>query len=205
MPNSRLSRDAREDARLVRECREGDDGAFEALVLKYQDQAFGVIYRVLGDREEALDVGQETFIKAYQGLHGFDARMPFRAWLMRIATNASIDQLRRRNRRREVKVDMGPGKPDPSAGPENPVLAFDPPGPPSDIPENISMSNETAAVVRNALDGLPDNYKAVMVLHHMEGLSYSEIGTVLGVPRNTAKTWGHRARGLLCEALEGVM
>ncbi|MHB8894671.1 MAG: RNA polymerase sigma factor [Candidatus Geothermincolia bacterium] len=205
MPNKRLSRDGREDARLVRECRDGDERAFEALVLKYQDQVFGVAYRMVSDREEAMDVAQETFIKAFQGLDSFDARMPFRAWLLRIGTNSSIDHLRRRNRSREVRTDGQYPVGDWSAGPANATLAFDPPGPDTDIPENISMSNETAGVVRTALDGLPEKYKAVMVLHHMEGMSYSEIGKVMGVPRNTAKTWGHRARGLLCEALEGVM
>lgn len=205
MPNSRLSRDGREDARLVRECREGDERAFEALVLKYQDQVFGVAYRMVSDREEAMDIAQETFIKAYQALDSFDAGMPFRAWLLRIGTNSSIDLLRRRNRSREVKTDRQYAYGQWMSGPAAGTTAFDPPGPDSDIPENISMSNETAEVVRGALERLPGKYKAVMVLHHMEGLSYSEIGKVMGVPRNTAKTWGHRARGLLCEALEGVM
>jgi RNA polymerase sigma-70 factor (ECF subfamily) len=203
MPNSRLSRDAREDARLVRECREGDARAFEALVLKYQDQVFSVVYRMAGDREEAMDLAQETFIKAYQGLDTFKPGMPFRAWLLRIGKNAAIDGLRRRSRGRDIPSEMmystGATGDDASAG------AFDPPGPETDNPETVSVSKETAGVVRRALAGLPDNYRVVMVLHHMEGMSYSEIAQVLGVPRNTAKTWGHRARGLLCEALEGVM
>lgn len=205
MPNSRLSRDGREDARLVRECRDGDERAFEALVVKYQDQVFGVAYRMVSDREEALDVAQETFIKAFQGLGSYDVRLPFRAWLLRIGTNSSIDHLRRRNRSREVRSNGQLISGEWVAGPANTALPFDPPGPETDIPENISLSKETADVVHDALDELPEKYKAVMVLHHMEGLSYSQIGQVMGVPRNTAKTWGHRARGLLCEALEGVM
>jgi RNA polymerase sigma-70 factor, ECF subfamily len=200
MPNS-LSRDSREDWNLVGECRAGEDRAFEALVLKYQDQVFGVACRMVSDREEAKDIAQETFIKAYQGLDSFDTRLPFKAWLLRIGTNTSIDHLRKRNRSKELS---GQGAYQGDAGAAA-SPAFDPPGPESDIPENISLSNETAGVVRGALEDLPEKYKAVMVLHHMEGLSYSEIGKVMGVPRNTAKTWGHRARGLLCEALEGVM
>jgi RNA polymerase sigma-70 factor, ECF subfamily len=203
MPNSRLSSDSKEDWSLIRECREGDEGAFEALVRKYQDQVFGVACRMVSDREEARDIAQETFIKAYKGLDSFDTRLPFKAWLLRIGTNTSIDHLRRRNRNKEFS---GQGAPYPGEGSGLVAdRAFDPPGPASDIPENVSISNETAGVVRSALDDLPEKYKAVMVLHHMEGLSYSEIGKVMGVPRNTAKTWGHRARGLLCEALEGVM
>jgi len=202
MPNSRLSRDAREDARLVRECLGGDDGAFEALVLKYQDQVFNVACRMVGD-SEAMDVAQEAFIKAYQGLETYKPAMPFRAWLLRIGTNAAIDSLRRRSRGRDVPSEMMVSAGNGADG--TTAAAFDPPGPDTDNPEAVSVSNETARVVHHALKGLPDNYRVVMVLHHMEGLSYSEIARVMGVPRNTAKTWGHRARGLLCEALEGVM
>ena len=75
----------------------------------------------------------------------------------------------------------------------------------SEMPENVSVANETSQDVWLALRELPDNYRAVLVLHHMEGMSYAEIARVLGVPRNTAKTWGHRARAILCESLEGVI
>ena len=200
MPEVRLSRDGREDARLVKECRAGEERAFEALVLKYQDQVFNVAWRMVGDREEALDLAQDTFIKAFQGLDSFDPRMPFRAWLLRIDTNSAIDLLRKKGRTRDVPLDAPvPGEPGAEGG------RFEPPAPAREIPENVSVTNETADAVRAALDVLPDNYKAVAVLHHMEGLSYSEIGKVMGVPRNTAKTWGRRARSLLCESLEGVM
>lgn len=264
MPDIRLSREAGDDSRLVRECRNGDQRAFEALVLKYQDQVYNVAYRMVGDREEAMDVSQETFIKAFQRLETFDTKMPFRAWLLKITTNAAIDGLRRRGRSRETYTDeigqtsartaegrevpgvagletrfaaggaREPGSEDvalsnaggataaeggaqagsrrvPRAGETPPKLrtvslgGFDPPAPERENPENVSLSNETAGIVHDALWELPDNYRAVMVLHHLEGMSYSEIGKVLGVPRNTAKTWGHRAHGMLCESLEGVI
>jgi len=204
MKSSGLSREAREDARLVRECRAGSERAFEALIGRHQDQVFNVACRMVGDREEALDLAQETFIKAFQGLGDFKEEMPFRAWLMRICTNSAIDLLRRRGRRREFAVDMRPS----SGGPAAPgalAPALEPRAPAREIPENVSLSNETAEAVYGGLETLPDKYRAVLVLHHMEQMSYSEIGKVLGVPRNTAKTWGYRARGLLCQALEGVM
>ncbi|PKQ28386.1 MAG: RNA polymerase sigma factor SigW [Candidatus Anoxymicrobium japonicum] len=206
MPNGRLSRDGREDARLVEKCRRGDELAFEALVLKYQNQVYGVAYRMVGDSEEAMDLAQETFIKAYRGLDTYKPAMPFRTWLLRIGTNSAIDNLRKRGRGRDMPVELG-SKPRPGAINSSEVswASFDPPGPETDIPENVSVSNETAGIISEALSELPDNYRAVVILHHMEGMSYSEIGKALGVPRNTAKTWGHRARGLLCGALEGVM
>ena len=204
MPEVRLSRDGREDARLVKECRAGEERAFEPLLRKYQDQVYNVVYRMVGDREEALDIAQETFIKAFQGLDAFDLKRPFRAWLLRIGTNSAIDLLRRRGRARDLGADPAMvGRPGPVVG--SGEGEFDPPAPVREIPENVSLSNETADAVREALELLPGNYKAVVVLHHMEGLSYTEIGKVMGVPRNTAKTWGRRARGLLCDALEGVM
>lgn len=200
MPVSRLAGEGREDARLVRKCREGEPLAFEALVRKYQDPVFSIAYRMVGDREEARDLAQETFVKALEGLDTFNTRMPFRSWLYRVCANASIDYLRRRVKRQPVPVETVAAEEPGGYG-----VVIELRGPEREIPENVSLSNETALTVREALKELPANYRAVIVLHHMEGLSYAEIGQVLGVPRNTAKTWGHRARGMLCESLEGVV
>jgi len=205
MPNTRLSRDGRDDARLVKRCREGEAGAFEGLVLKYQDPMYSIAYRMVGDCEEARDLAQETFVRAFEGIDTFNIRMSFRAWLYRIGTNASIDHLRRRGRWRDVPVETAVTAGDPAGNRSGYGVVIELPGPETDIPENVSVSNETSGFVWDALMELPDNYRVVIVLHHMEGLSYTEIGRVLGVPRNTAKTWGHRARGLLCKALEGVV
>jgi RNA polymerase sigma-70 factor, ECF subfamily len=205
MPNTRLSRDGRDDVRLVKRCRQGDTGAFEALVRKYQDPVYSIAYRMVGDREEARDLAQETFVRAFEGIETFNTRMLFRSWLYRIGANASIDHLRRRGRSRDIPVEIAVAAGGAAGGREGYGVVIELPGPDSDIPENVSVSNETSGMVWQALEELPENYRAVMVLHHMEGMSYAEIGRVLGVPRNTAKTWGHRARGLLCESLEGVV
>lgn len=205
MPNTRLSREGRDDARLVKRCRDGDAGAFEELVRKYQDPVYSIAFRLVYDREEAKDLAQETFVRALEGIETFNARMPFRAWLYRIGTNAAIDHLRRRGRWRDVPVDTAPGAGGCSRQNGTGGVVVELPAPEAEIPENVSMSRETSGIVREALRGLPDNYRLVVVLHHMEGMSYAEIGKVLGVPRNTAKTWGHRARALLCENLEGVV
>lgn len=200
MPVSRLAGEGREDARLVRKCREGEPLAFEELVRKYQDPVFSIAYRMVGDREEARDLAQETFVKVLERLDTFNIRMPFRSWLYRVCANASIDHLRSRVRRQSVPAERALAE---EAGGYGVVVELR--GPDREIPENVSLSNETADTVREALRELPPNYRAVVVLHHMEGMSYSEIGQVLGVPRNTAKTWGHRARAMLCESLEGVV
>ncbi|MFH1151060.1 MAG: sigma-70 family RNA polymerase sigma factor [Actinomycetota bacterium] len=202
MPRSRYSREGREDARLVESCRDGDTEAFASLVERYQDSVYSVAVRMTGDRDEAADVAQEAFIKAFESLDTYEARRPFRPWVLRIATNAAIDHLRRR-KNREVPFEMtSESGRDPGGGPGL-VIEFR--GRESEIPENVSIANETAEIVHSALAGLQDNYRAVLVLHHMEGMSYREIARVLGVPRNTAKTWGMRARALLCDSLEEVM
>jgi RNA polymerase sigma-70 factor (ECF subfamily) len=204
MPNTRLSWDGREDVRLVKRCRQGDAGAFEALVRKYQDPVYSIAYRMVGDREEARDLAQETFVRAFEGIETFNTRMLFRSWLYRIGTNASIDHLRRRARSRDLPVEIAVAAGG-NTGRQGYGVVIELPGPASEIPENVSMSNETSGLVWEAVEELPEKYRAVVVLHHMEGMSYAEIGKVMGVPRNTAKTWGHRARGLLCESLEGVV
>ena len=205
MPKTRLSRDGREDARLVKRCRQGDTGAFEGLVYKYQDNVYNIAYRMVGDREQARDLTQETFTRAFEGIDSFNTRMLFRSWLYRIGTNASIDQLRRRGKYRDLPVEIavaaGAGAPEDNGY----GVVIELPASEAEIPENVSVSNEIASMVWGALEELPGKYRAVIVLHHIEGKSYAEIGRVLGVPRNTAKTWGHRARNMLCESLEGVV
>jgi len=197
-----LSADALEDARLVRSCRRGDTGAFAELVEKYQDGIYSVAYRMVGDREEARDIAQDTFVKALEGMGRFRERMPFRPWLYRIATNASIDHLRSARRNRQVALESSAGGDD---APVARVIRMEPRASLRDGPEQAAIDNELREVVHRAIDELPEKYKAVVVLHHMEGLSYTEVGKVLGVPGNTAKTWGTRARALLCDSLKEVV
>ena len=195
MTPRRLSRDGSEEARLVARCRQGDVEAFAALVERYQDGVYRVIYRMIGDREEAHDLAQEAFMRAFEGLGTFNVRKLFRPWMFRIAANVAIDYLRRQDRPGDVPLeavfDVGDDR-------ERPV-------PESDGPEPAALSREVSDIVWRELLRLRVNWRAAIVLHHMEGMSYSEIGDVLGVPRNTAKTWAHRAKGELCRSLEGVI
>lgn len=202
MARNRPKRDPREDARLVKACRRGDEEAFAELVRTYQDPVYNVVYRMVGDREEARDLAQETFMRAYEGIEGYDTGLPFSAWIYRIGTNAAIDHLRRR-KGRHLSIDSAFRDGEPGPGAISPEGAYR--APDAGLPENVSISNEVARIVRGAVLDLPDNYRAVVVLHHLEELSYSEAGRVLGVPKNTAKTWARRARAMLCDSLEGVI
>jgi RNA polymerase sigma-70 factor (ECF subfamily) len=195
MTPSRLSRDRREEARLVARCRKGDVDAFAALVETYQDAVYRMIYRMVGDREEARDLAQEAFIRAFEGLETFNVRKPFRPWMYRIAANAAIDYLRRQDHPEDVPLETVF---DVAADRESPV-----PGP--DEPESAALSREVSDTVWRELLRLQVKWRAAIVLHHMEGMNYSEIGDILGVPGNTAKTWAHRAKRELCRSLEGVI
>jgi len=200
MARKKPARDSREDARLVRACLRGDDEAFTELVARYQDPVYNVVYRMVGDREDARDLAQEAFVRAYEGLEGFDDQLPFSAWLYRIGTNAAIDHLRRRSRR-PLPLDQAFGNGDAEPGDPDDFFGPDRHG----LPEDVSISNEVSRIVRGAVLGLPANYRAVVVLHHLEELTYAEVGRVLGIPKNTAKTWARRARTMLCDSLEGVI
>lgn len=195
------SRESRDEARVVRKCLEGDRDAFSFLVEKYQGSVFNVIYRMVGTREETLDLTQEAFVRAFEGIRTFDARLPFGAWIYRVSVNVAIDYLRRKKltsipldevfERGEVfQCGLAGCKPQ---------LAE------RDLPEAMTMSNETSLEVRDALGNLPEKYRAIIVLHHLEGMSYAEISRILGIPRSTAKTWARRGRLMLYEFLEGVI
>jgi RNA polymerase sigma-70 factor (ECF subfamily) len=205
MPGRKLSRGGREDARLVKSCRQGDADAFSQLVSKYQDSLYSIAYRMVGDREEARDIAQETFIKAYRAIDTFDLKRPFRSWLYGIGTNTAIDHLRRDAKVNDISIDAAFS---PDAGWDRKAASgveAEPPDPHADSPEDVTVAREMQEIVQGAVYRLPENYRAVIVLHHLEGMTFGEVGKVMGVPRNTAKTWAHRARGMLCEALEGVM
>jgi RNA polymerase sigma-70 factor (ECF subfamily) len=195
MTPRRLSRDGSEEARLVARCRQGEVEAFATLIERYQDGVYRVIYRMVGDREEARDLAQEAFIRAFEGLGTFNVRKPFRPWMWRIAANVAIDYLRRQDHPNDVPLEAVF---DVDADREPQVSE-------SDGPESAALSREVSDIVWRELLRLQVNWRAAIVLHHMEGISYSDIGDILGVPRNTAKTWAHRAKGELCRSLEGVI
>lgn len=201
MPGKRRSGDGRDDARLVKGCLEGDTEAFSVLVDRYQERVYNIVYRMVGDREEARDLSQDAFVKAFEGIGTFDAELPFSSWMYRIGTNVAIDHLRRKKLAGVPLEDAFQGGEAPSGSRAD----GEPPAPDGELPETVSISNETSAALNRALLELPEKYRAVVVFHHLEGLSYAEISKILGIPRNTAKTWARRARGLLCESLEGVI
>ena len=183
------------EALLARSASRGDQRAFARLVEDHKRAVYGLCLRLLADAEEARDAAQETFVRAYTALHSFDAAQPFAPWVLRIARNHCLDQLRRRTpERRHLSLD------DAGADGESPREYADPEAPRAD--EAMERA-QTRGALEAAVAALPPNYREVVHLFHVEHLSYKEIASAMDVPIGTVMTWLHRARAKLREALAG--
>jgi RNA polymerase sigma-70 factor (ECF subfamily) len=179
------------DEELVVAFQRGDYAAFDELVRRWERKIHGAIYRVLGSEEEARDIGQETFLRAYRALGGFKRESRFSSWLYQIALNLCRDRLRRRKLRQHLSleelgdavVDVAPRSPAPSA---------------LELVERRDLSRAVAA----AVEALPDEQREVIVLKEYQGLTFLEIAAVLGLPASTVKTRLYRGLGQLREQLE---
>jgi RNA polymerase sigma factor (sigma-70 family) len=181
-----LQATAPEDDRLVALSQEGDLAAFNSLVEMYQGQVYNLCWRMLGVREVAEDAAQEAFVAAYRNVRRF--RGPnFRAWLLRIAANAAIDELRRRRRRPQVSLEA------PSSGVET---ALDPPDS-SAGPEEWALRREQARHIQAALLTLPPDPRLAVVLSDVQGLSYEEVGEAMASSLGTVKSRISRGRARL--------
>jgi RNA polymerase sigma-70 factor (ECF subfamily) len=176
-----LSQDA-EDAALVARCRAGDQVGFELLVRRHERVLFTVALRMVGNREDAADATQNTFVKVYQHLEDFDVDKRFFSWLYRILVNECLNILRARR---------------PSHESSEPLLS-------TEVgPLDALERKERHRRIQAALMALPHEYREVVVLRHFAGLSYEDIGTALGVPARTIKSRLYTARQRLGELLLG--
>lgn len=184
-----VSRSLPEDDEIVRRVLDGSTDAFRILVERHERPVFSLAYRMVGNREEAEDIAQESFVRAFRALDRFDPAHRFSSWILRITNNLSIDHLRSR-RVATVSLD-GPADPDAWDGAGSGRL--DPP----DSGEDPARSTENRALgraIEGAIGRLRPEYRAVVVLRHVEGYTYDEIATVLDLPLGTVKTHLHRAR-----------
>lgn len=180
-----------EDQGLVERCRAGDLIAFEALVEKYKQRAYRLAYQVLRDQEEALDVAQEAFIKAYQSLPRFKGQSAFYTWLFRIIVNLAMDRHRQRAARQRAlgAEEVLPEEWERLAPAEGPD------------PEDEASMAERRRRIEAALDALPPHHRAIIILGDIEGLSYREIAGVLEIPIGTVMSRLHNARKRLRQIL----
>ncbi len=192
------------DQALVARASAGDDGAFEELVLKYQDRVYGLALRLTRRPEEAEDVTQEAFLKAYRALGDFKGRSAFYTWLFRITFNSAHSRLRTLGRRhsREKVVSFGSGGADPSD--EGGSYTAEPV---STDPEPVAVleSADAAERVKQAIDDLTPDNRSAIVLREVEGLSYDEIADVTGWTRAAVKSRLHRVRQELAGTLKDLV
>jgi RNA polymerase sigma-70 factor (ECF subfamily) len=165
---------------LVRQCISGDQGAMLSLVERFRGQVFGLCYRMLGQRQDAEDAAQETFVRVLKNLHRWDPTRDFEPWLFAIAGNRCRTALATRKRRpaAEAMVELIADKEPDHRGAQH-------------LAEELQL----------ALARLRDEYRQAFVLFHQQELSYADIAAAMQVPLGTIKTWVHRARRELIEHL----
>lgn len=189
-----------DDRQLVTEALRGRDRAYRELLSRYERPVFSLIYRMVRDRTLAEDLAQEAFIKAFQALDSYNPTFRFSSWLFKIANNLTIDHLRRRVLD-TVSLDGGPDAVSAEEVERTRVTVADPGESPQEYVENRELGDQ----IEEAIAQLRPEYRAVILLRHVEGYAYEEIAEVMGVPLGTVKTFIHRARNELKARLERAM
>jgi RNA polymerase sigma-70 factor (ECF subfamily) len=185
-----------DEQRLIERSKEGDRRAFDALVRMHEKRVYNLAYRLSGNYDEAGDITVEAFLRVYQAINNFRGDANFSTWLYRIVTNVYLDRRKRQKNRQtlslEEYVELEESQvtrqiEDPSPGPEALVEA-----------------QQRQELLQKAIESLPEYQRAMIVLYHVDGLSYEEIAEVLSLPIGTVKSRLNRARLALREKLEPI-
>jgi len=177
-----------DDSQLIQRILQGEANAYSDLVRKYQQRLFNTMVHVIGSREDAEDVVQESFVQAYLKLGTFQGNSAFYTWLYRISFNIAISHRRRRKKTQsidQVREDIG----------QEPIDRGEGPGRRMEQQENVHQ-------IHTALEKLSEEHRDVLVLRELEGMDYDRIADVLDLPVGTVRSRLHRARGHLKECLE---
>jgi RNA polymerase sigma-70 factor, ECF subfamily len=185
-----------DESGLIYAAKQGDLEAFNRLVLAYQDVVFRQARYWVNDDETAADITQDTFIKAFRSLSDFQGGS-FRAWLLRTATHAAIDELRRRQRRPTLSIDA-----EDDNGMDHEVASWM--ADPEPLPEEIAERNQLQQAVHSVLEQVKPVYRAAVVLVDLQGLDYEEASAVLGVPVGTLKSRLARGRMMMRMLIEDI-
>jgi len=187
------------DEALVISARVGTADAFDALVARHQDRVYNMAYRILGNREDALDLSQEVFLTVFKNLDHFEERSRFGTWLYRVTVNRCRDELRRRSSIKHTRpASLDAMRSDDDARGVEPAAA-------TPSPADCAVGRETQGMVERAIAGLPEEAREALVLRDSQGFSYDEIADVLEVPVGTVRSRLNRARTLLKEQLRPIL
>lgn len=185
-----MSGSSRDEAALILRCRQGDEDAIRRLVESYEKPVYHLLWKAVGNHEDARDLTQETFVRAVRALDRFDISRPFRNWIFRIASNLAIDHLRR-SRLSTVSIDIDESD---ASGHRAPILVDS-----GALPDREHEHAALAVRLARLVDRLPPDYRTVVHLRHHEQLAYEEIAAILRVPLGTVKARLHRAHHRLRE------
>ena len=181
------------DQELAARARAGDQDAFEQLVLDNQNKVYSLAVRLVGDREEAADLAQEAFLKAWQSLSSFQGESSFSTWLYRLTTNLCIDHLRRQKRRQETA---------PAVSLDDEEAGWAEPADWEQDPHRRLEASERGRALARGLEQLPEHQRRPLMLRELSGLSYQEIAQALDLDLGTVKSRIARARLALRKILQ---
>ncbi|MDR4432820.1 RNA polymerase sigma factor SigW [Bacillus tequilensis] len=179
----------------IKQVKKGDQNAFADIVDIYKDKIYQLCYRMLGNVHEAEDIAQEAFIRAYVNIDSFDINRKFSTWLYRIATNLTIDRIRKKKPDYYLDAVV--------AGTEG-LTMYSQIAADGVLPEDAVVSLELSHTIQQKILKLPDKYRTVIVLKYIDELSLIEIGEILNIPVGTVKTRIHRGREALRKQLRDL-
>ncbi len=182
-----------EESAVILKVQQGDANAFEALVTAYQKQVYNLALRTVGNPEDAADLSQEAFLRAYRSIGSFRGDSKFSVWLYRLTTNICIDFLRSKGRKPTVSLTM--------ENDDEEVQELDVADDRFDPEENFQRA-ELQRAVQRGLNALPEEFRTILILRELEGMSYAEIGEILNLEEGTVKSRLFRARSRLCDFLK---
>jgi RNA polymerase sigma factor (sigma-70 family) len=188
------SKNTRDDLDLVKRAAEKDPKAYEKLLKKYRKSVYYMLLKMVNNSDDAEDLTQEAFAKAFNSLHKFDSKYAFSTWLFRIATNNCIDFIRKK-RVQTISIDT------PYENDEGESFSFDIKDP-DDNPDEKMLRKQRKEYLGIAVQKLPDKYKRLVDLRYFQELSYEEVAQELELPLGTVKAQLFRARELLAQELK---
>ncbi len=188
-PEPPADREAERDAALVQRLKGGDAKALDELFRRHREAAFAIAYRLLGNREDALDVVQESFIHVLRGIEAFRGQATFRTWLYRIVTHAALDYRRYRSHRTAESLDAETASEPESTGAD------------ARRPDQEAAEHDLRRAIDQALTNISEKNRAALVLYALEGMSYKEVAEVLGISVGTVMSRIFNARQRLRELL----
>jgi RNA polymerase sigma-70 factor, ECF subfamily len=184
------------DQEVVLLARSGREAAYRELIRRYERPVFALLFRMVRDRELAEDLSQETFVKALNAIESYRPEFKFSSWIFKIANNAAIDHLRRRELD-TLSLDGSPHAATPEAMQATALQI----GARQESPLDIVEAKELGGAIELAITRLRPEYRSCILLRHVEGRAYEEIAEILDLPLGTVKTYIHRARNELRQSL----